>query len=51
MMSDDMINNEKILKYVPECLQYFVNTLLNQKQSDRKVASIGQAIVQLFMPR
>lgn len=42
---------EKSLAYIPECLLLFCKTLFVGADSDRKVASIGQALMQAVRPR
>ena len=37
--------------YVPDSLQSFLKQIIDHKNSEKKVLSIGQAIVQAYMPR
>ena len=47
----DTASRKENLKYVPESLQVFLRSLFSEKDSEVKIAAIGQAIVQATRPR
>lgn len=49
--SSDISSREKNLEYVTESLQRFLKILFSGKDSDLKISSIGQAIMQAVRPR
>ncbi|XP_045199496.1 uncharacterized protein LOC123553863 [Mercenaria mercenaria] len=49
--ASEIMSLESNLKYVPESLQIFLNKIIDNKQGEKKIASIGQAIVQAACPR
>lgn len=48
--SSDISSQEKNLEYVTQSLQTFLEILFSEKDSDLKVSSIGQAIMQAVRP-
>lgn len=49
--SDDIASLEKNSDFVPESLRLFLRTIFSDKKAERKIATIGQAIVQAARPR
>ncbi len=48
---DDMSTTDKALSFLPESLFTLLNMVFVGKDTDRKIASIGQAIMQAIRPR
>ena len=49
--AEEIESMESNQQYVPESLQVFLNSIIDQKKKDRRVIAIGQAIVQAAIPR